>query len=151
MARFIPLLSFAIITKSVKSIIWEKSAENELTRFSMLLMEVKPCQLRMILFFCILNFNLNLFIAFSLWNEWSDCSLTCDFGQKTRTRICQQNCDGVSSDDLSETKSCNEFICSGEQKPSCNRCQNKNFCWFLIIRIHRTNSPFLIIVDLSQP
>ena len=83
-----------------------------------------------------------LFTAFSLWSEWSDCSLTCDFGQKTRTRICQQNCDGVSSDDLSETKSCNEFICSGEQKPTCNRCQNKNFCWFLIIRVHRTNSTF---------
>ena len=41
MARFIPLLSFAIIRKSVKSIIWEKSAENELTRFSMLPTGVK--------------------------------------------------------------------------------------------------------------
>ena len=46
MARFIPLLSFAIITKSVKSIIWEKSAENELTRFSMLSMGVKSYRIR---------------------------------------------------------------------------------------------------------
>ena len=78
---------------------------------------LKPCQLRMlILFLRKSNSNLNLFIAISFWSEWSDCSLTCDFGQKTRTRICQQNCDGVSIDDLSETKSCyEELLCPGEQ------------------------------------
>ena len=82
-----------------------------------------------------IEFQFKFFSVFSLWNEWSDCSLTCDFGQKTRTRICQQNCDGVSSDDLSETKSCNEFMCSGEQIASCYRCQKRNVCLFLIIRL----------------
>ena len=70
------------------------------------------------------------FTAFSLWSEWSDCSLTCDFGQKTRTRICQQNCDGVSSDDLAETKSCNEFICSGEQNLLANDVKIRTFVGF---------------------
>jgi len=47
----------------------------------------------------------------SLWTDWSSCSLTCGSGEQTRTRTCDQNCDGVSSDDLSETQDCNESDC----------------------------------------
>ena len=46
-----------------------------------------------------------------MWSEWSNCSKTCGSGERKRTRNCQQNCDGVSSYDLLETKTCNDFIC----------------------------------------
>ena len=54
------------------------------------------------------------FLDFSGWSEWSKCSLTCGSGEQTRTRRCEQNCDGVPSDNLTETKSCNDVKCPGE-------------------------------------
>ena len=56
----------------------------------------------------------NVFVDLSLWTEWSKCSLTCGLGEQTRTRKCEQNCNGISSDHLSETKSCIDANCPGE-------------------------------------
>ena len=52
--------------------------------------------------------------VFSLWSEWSSCSVTCGAGEQTRTRTCDNNCDGVQNDDLSETQSCNNGDCPGK-------------------------------------
>ena len=55
--------------------------------------------------------KLTFFKDITLWTEWSICSLTCGTGEQTRTRNCSLNCDGVSSYELFETKTCNDFIC----------------------------------------
>ena len=54
-----------------------------------------------------------LFQEYSLWSSWSSCSLTCGSGVQRRARKCQENCDDVQSDNLSETRSCNNFNCPG--------------------------------------
>ena len=59
------------------------------------------------------NSTLNFLSVFSSWSEWSSCSPTCGSGQQTRTRTCDQNCDGVQNDDLEETQSCNNGDCPG--------------------------------------
>ena len=62
------------------------------------------------------NFVLHIIFIedFSLWSEWSKCSLTCGLGEQTRKRNCQQYCEGVSNDDLKEIKGCNDFNCPGK-------------------------------------
>ena len=50
-------------------------------------------------------------LVFSLWSEWSSCSMSCGSGQQTRTRSCDQGC---SNDDLLETQSCNDVACPGK-------------------------------------
>ena len=59
------------------------------------------------------NAELSVFLP---WSEWSSCSLTCGYGQQTRTRTCDGhvNCDGVQNDDLKETQSCNNGDCPGK-------------------------------------
>ena len=57
----------------------------------------------------------HLFQAFALWSEWSKCSLTCGTGEKTRTRKCETNCDDVSTDQLAESKGCNDENCPGNE------------------------------------
>ena len=56
---------------------------------------------------------------FSTWTGWSSCSASCGSGQQTRTRTCYQGC---SSQDLSETQSCNDAACPG--KPGCDSFVN---------------------------
>ena len=48
------------------------------------------------------------------WSEWSTCSLTCGSGEQTRTRTCDENCDDVQTDDLTETQNCNTDDCPGK-------------------------------------
>lgn len=49
------------------------------------------------------------------WESWSDCSATCGYGNRNRSRICQQPlyegapCVG----DESQTEGCNMFSCPG--------------------------------------
>ena len=52
------------------------------------------------------------FTGFSMWSNWSTCSLTCGSGEQTRTRTCDKGC---SNDDLVETQSCNDTACPGKQ------------------------------------
>ena len=58
--------------------------------------------------------TLNFLSVFLSWSEWSSCSLACGLGQQTRTRTCDQYCDGVQNDDLEETQSCNNGDCPGK-------------------------------------
>ena len=60
------------------------------------------------------NSTLNFLSVFSSWSEWSSCSPTCGSGQQTRTRTCNQYCDGAQNDDLEETQSCNNGDCPGK-------------------------------------
>ena len=52
-----------------------------------------------------------------VWLPWSSCSLTCDFGQSQRRRICKgvacngRNCEGVST----EIAICYETCCPGNK------------------------------------
>ena len=47
------------------------------------------------------------------WIEWSDCSVTCDSGTRTRTRTCEGPgaCDGQDN----ETEDCNLTDCSKQK------------------------------------
>ena len=83
----------------------------------------------MIFFYKNFNFN-NVFKDITLWSEWSNCSLTCGSGVRTRSRKCRQNCDGVSTHDLLDTKTCNDFICAGELNFFQNDDQMKTFICF---------------------
>ena len=60
--------------------------------------------------------KLNLFLVFSSWNNWSSCSLTCGSGEQTRARTCDQNCDDIQNEYLSETQSCNDIDCPTGKK-----------------------------------
>ena len=62
----------------------------------------------------VLDSTIYFFSVFLPWSEWSSCSLTCGSGEQTRTRTCDQNCDDVQNDDLSETQSCNNGDCPGK-------------------------------------
>ena len=53
------------------------------------------------------------FSEFALWSTWSSCSQTCGTGEQTRTRKCEQNCDDVTSDQLTESTNCNFVNCPG--------------------------------------
>ena len=53
-------------------------------------------------------------LDFSTWSNWSSCSAPCGSGEQTRTRTCDQGC---STQDLSETQSCNDAPCPGEIRP----------------------------------
>ena len=61
----------------------------------------------------VLDSKFNFLSVFLPWSEWSSCSLTCGLGQQTRTRTCDQYCDGFQIDDLKETQSCNNGDCPG--------------------------------------
>ena len=50
-------------------------------------------------------------LDFSTWSDWSSCSAPCGSGKQRRTRTCDQGC---SSQDLSETQTCNDVACPGE-------------------------------------
>ena len=57
--------------------------------------------------------------GFSEWSEWSACSQTCDSGQKSRFRLCNNpepvgNGKLCNRDDSIEFASCNEFSCTGK-------------------------------------
>ena len=57
--------------------------------------------------------NYVIFSEFALWSTWSSCSQTCGTGEQTRTRKCEQNCDDVTSDQLTESTNCNFVNCPG--------------------------------------
>ena len=60
------------------------------------------------------SYRIFLFLlVFSLWSEWSSCSLSCGSGDQTRTRTYDQGC---SNDELLETQSCNDVACPGKHK-----------------------------------
>ena len=62
----------------------------------------------------VLDSKFNFLSVFLPWSEWSTCSLTCGSGEQTRTRECDQNCDDIQTDELSETQSCNDDDCPGK-------------------------------------
>merc|ERR1719343_506833 len=53
----------------------------------------------------------NCLPKFSTWNSWTDCSNSCNDGQKTRQRACIEYCDNMDSTDLIDTGTCNVQDC----------------------------------------
>ena len=53
--------------------------------------------------------------VFGEWTGWSECSVTCDGGERTRTRECTAGCtnidDNGSNHRLTETMACGESAC----------------------------------------
>ena len=49
------------------------------------------------------------------WSEWSECSLTCGGGQRSRERECHGPFFGgaMCAEHLNETESCNQHPCPG--------------------------------------
>ena len=54
-------------------------------------------------------------LEFSEWSDWSACSVTCDDGERIRSRTCTAQCQNVNENDpnhsLSQTEACNDMIC----------------------------------------
>ena len=58
--------------------------------------------------------------GFGAWDNWTECTVSCGGGNKTRGRRCDnpapqsagKDCDG----DLTATKPCNEDLCASKQK-----------------------------------
>ena len=57
---------------------------------------------------------LNNIRGLSDWIQWSDCSVTCGDGVRTRTRICETDCSIVTETSLLESETCNEAACTGQ-------------------------------------
>ena len=49
-------------------------------------------------------------IQLSSWGDWSTCSKSCGGGEMIRSRSCLTGCE-PSSDDLTQTDTCNEHDC----------------------------------------
>ena len=56
----------------------------------------------------------NIFLDYSMWSEWGECSQTCGNGIQTRTQQCKHHCDGIPRKFNVEGKNCNDFNCPGE-------------------------------------
>ena len=50
----------------------------------------------------------------SSWGDWSTCSTSCGDGEMIRSRSCLTGCES-STDDLTQTKACNDQQCPGKK------------------------------------
>ena len=65
---------------------------------------------------CIFKESVNLFKELGPWSEWTDCSLTCNGGERSRRRVCGLDPTSKSKDNpckapLKETQKCNTDKC----------------------------------------
>ena len=63
---------------------------------------------------------------FTEWSDWSACSVTCDGGERTRSRTCTAGCSNIDENDsdhsLLQSEVCNQTACGKSLFQSDNSC-----------------------------